>query len=114
MGLCGTIDPGNILDYIDCGGYAGLVKVLQYQPENIIQEITKAGLRGRGGAGFPTGLKWDAARRFAAEKKYVICNADDGDPGTYMDRTILESNPHQILEGLAICAPLGRPPQILS
>ena len=103
LDLCGTIDPGSIHDYIDCGGYAALKQVLQRQPEDIILEITKAGLRGRGGAGFKTGLKWNAARGVSGTIKYAICNADEGDPGTYMDRTLLESNPHQILEGLAIC-----------
>ena len=103
LSLCGQIDPKNIYDYIAQDGYAALAKVLRFYPENIIQSISEAGLRGRGGAGFATGLKWAFARNIARKHKLVICNADEGDPGTYMDRTILESNPHQILEGLAIC-----------
>jgi len=101
--LCGRIDPENIYDYIAEDGYAALANVLQARPENIIQTIADAGLRGRGGAGFLTGLKWTFARKSSGSGKLVICNADEGDPGTYMDRTILESNPHQVLEGLAIC-----------
>jgi NADH-quinone oxidoreductase subunit F len=104
MEHCGYIDPHDIYQYIAKGGYSGLVKVLGSEPEEIVDEIEGAGLRGRGGAGFPTGRKWKLARNSETEKKVVICNADEGDPGAYMDRTILESNPHQLLEGLAICA----------
>ncbi len=104
MEKCGHIDPEDIYDYIAEGGYAALEKVLIRDSVEIITEIQKSGLRGRGGAGFPTGQKWDLARNAKEEGKIVICNADEGDPGAYMDRTILESNPHQVLEGMAICA----------
>jgi NADH-quinone oxidoreductase subunit F len=104
MEKCGRIDPEDIYDYIGVDGYAALVKALQRAPGEIIKEIENAGLRGRGGAGFLTGKKWALARRAQGEEKILICNADEGDPGAYMDRTILESNPHQILEGMAICA----------
>jgi NADH-quinone oxidoreductase subunit F len=104
MEHCGFIDPDDIYQYIDEGGYSGLVKALESQPEEVIDVIETSGLRGRGGAGFSTGRKWRLARTFETEGKIVICNADEGDPGAYMDRTILESNPHQLLEGLAICA----------
>ncbi len=104
MEQCGHIDPDDIYQYIAEGGYAGLVKALASEPERIIAEIETSGLRGRGGAGFPAGRKWRLARDNDSEGRIVICNADEGDPGAYMDRTILESNPHQLLEGLAICA----------
>ena len=104
MDKCGHTDPRDIYDYIAEGGYSSFVKALELTPDDIIQEIQDSGLRGRGGAGFPTGRKWDLAKNTEAENKVVICNADEGDPGAYMDRTILESNPHQVLEGMAICA----------
>ncbi len=104
MEKCGRIDPEDIYDYIAEDGYAALVKALQRAPGDIIREVEDSGLRGRGGAGFLTGRKWALAKRAEGEEKIVICNADEGDPGAYMDRTILESNPHQILEGMAICA----------
>ncbi len=104
MEKCGYIDPEDIYDYIAEGGYSALVKVLKLTPEKIIREVRNSGLRGRGGAGFPTGNKWELAMRAESQIKMVICNADEGDPGAYMDRTILESNPHQVLEGMAICA----------
>ena len=104
MERCGQIDPEEIDDYIAGGGYSTFVKVLQSEPEEVIQEVMNSGLRGRGGAGFPTGKKWESARHAEGEEKIVICNADEGDPGAYMDRTILESNPHQVVEGIAICA----------
>ncbi|MCF8129138.1 MAG: NADH-quinone oxidoreductase subunit F [Deltaproteobacteria bacterium] len=104
MKKCGRVDPEEIDDYLAHGGYGALVKALQSSPEEIIEEVKAAGLRGRGGAGFPTGLKWDLAAKAEAREKTVICNADEGDPGAYMDRTILESNPHQVLEGIIICA----------
>ncbi len=103
MELCGHVDPESIHDYIARGGYSGLLKALTTTPEEIVREVLESGLRGRGGAGFPTGLKWQYARNHAAAEKIVICNADEGDPGAYMDRTLLESNPHQVLEGMAIC-----------
>jgi NADH-quinone oxidoreductase subunit F len=101
---CGRIDPENIDDYIADGGYACLAAMFAKEPHAIIQEIESAGLRGRGGAGFPTGKKWRLASEVKAGGKVLICNADEGDPGAYMDRTILESNPHQVLEGMAVCA----------
>jgi len=104
MEHCGLIDPGDIYQYIARGGYSGLVKALESGPEETVDVIETSGLRGRGGAGFPTGRKWRLARRVETDGRIVICNADEGDPGAYMDRTILESNPHQLLEGLAICA----------
>jgi NADH-quinone oxidoreductase subunit F len=104
MEKCGYIDPEDIYDYIAEGGYAALVKALQSNPDEIIQAAQNAGLRGRGGAGFSTGRKWELAQKAAGKDKFVICNADEGDPGAYMDRTILESNPHQVIEGMAICA----------
>jgi NADH-quinone oxidoreductase subunit F len=104
MEKCGRIDPENIHEYIAEGGYASLARALTLDPENIIAEIKSSGLRGRGGAGFPTGRKWELAAGRDAGAKTIICNADEGDPGAYMDRTILESNPHQVLEGMAICA----------
>ena len=104
MEKCGYIDPEDIYDYIAEGGYSALVKVLKLAPDKIIREVRNSGLRGRGGAGFPTGKKWELAMHAEGQIKMVICNADEGDPGAYMDRTILESNPHQVLEGMAICA----------
>jgi NADH-quinone oxidoreductase subunit F len=99
----GLIDPENIYDYVTQGGYETLTASLERNPEEILQEIVHSGLRGRGGAGFPTGTKWALARQAPAGQKVVICNADEGDPGAYMDRTILESNPHQVIEGMALC-----------
>ena len=104
MEKCGRIDPENIYDYIAEDGYAVIADILQQRPNDIIEEITAAKLRGRGGAGFPTGKKWEMAAKTLSSGKLVICNADEGDPGAYMDRTILESNPHQVLEGLVICS----------
>ena len=104
MERCGLIEPEDINDYIADGGYSSLVKVLQLPPDDTIKEVNNSGLRGRGGAGFPTGIKWESAKNAKGHEKKIICNADEGDPGAYMDRTILESNPHQVLEGMAICA----------
>jgi len=104
MEKCGHINPEDIYDYIAENGYSTLAKALQLSPDEIINEVEDSGLRGRGGAGFPTGRKWKLARNIVAQEKIVICNADEGDPGAYMDRTILESNPHQVIEGMAICA----------
>ena len=102
---CGKIDPENIEEYIATGGYEALGKVLtEMEPEEVIDEIIKSGLRGRGGAGFPTGLKWKFTRGAQSDEKYVICNADEGDPGAFMDRAILEGDPHAVLEGMAIAA----------
>jgi NADH-quinone oxidoreductase subunit F len=100
---CGHLDPEDISDYIANGGYAGLVVALKSTPERVVEVVRDSGLRGRGGAGFSTGAKWDMARQTQEVPKTVICNADEGDPGAYMDRAILESNPHQVLEGMAIC-----------
>ena len=104
MEKCGQIDPENIYDYIAANGYSALSQALKLAPDKIVKEVELSGLRGRGGAGFPTGRKWKLARNVADPEKIVICNADEGDPGAYMDRTILESNPHQVLEGMIICA----------
>ena len=99
---CGYIDPRNINHYIACGGYHGLEKALRMQPEEIIQEMKRSGLRGRGGAGFSTGQKWQSCHAAKDTTKYVICNADEGDPGAFMDRVILESDPQQVIEGMII------------
>jgi NADH-quinone oxidoreductase subunit F len=105
LGANGHIDPTAIEDYLALGGYAALGKVIAgMQPQQVIDEIIKAGLRGRGGGGYPAGLKWDAVRKAAGQPKYVICNADEGDPGAYMDRSVLEGNPHAVLEGMVIGA----------
>jgi len=101
---CGLIDPENINHYIANGGYNGLVRTLGMTPETVIEEVKKSGLRGRGGAGFPTGLKWEFCRRSPGTVKYVICNADEGDPGAFMDRSLLEGDPHVVLEGMLIGA----------
>jgi len=99
---CGQIDPTEIDHYIANGGYAGLAKALQKQPEEIIDEVERSGLRGRGGAGFPTGQKWRICYDAPDKTKYVICNGDEGDPGAFMDRAILESDPHSVIEGMII------------
>ena len=100
----GLIDPENINHYIANDGYHGLSKALKMTPQEVIQEVKVSGLRGRGGAGFPTGLKWEICRKVPGETKYLICNADEGDPGAFMDRSLLESDPHAVLEGMAIGA----------
>jgi len=99
---CGQINPEKIEHYIDRGGYRALRKALLTTPEQVIEEIKKSGLRGRGGAGFPTGRKWEFCRNTPGDRKYVICNADEGDPGAFMDRSILEADPHAVVEGLTI------------
>jgi NADH-quinone oxidoreductase subunit F len=101
---CGLIDPENIDHYIARGGYGGLNKALRMEPDAVIQEIKDSGLRGRGGAGFPTGVKWGFARMAPGKPKYFICNADEGDPGAFMDRSLLEGDPHSVLEGMLIGA----------
>ena len=101
---CGVIDPESIDQYVARGGYAGLSRALQMAPQDVIEEVKKSGLRGRGGAGFPTGMKWDFCRRAPGGPKYMICNADEGDPGAFMDRAVVESDPHSVLEGMAIAA----------
>lgn len=101
----GMIDPDEIDEYIARDGYKGLAKVLtSMKPEEVIKEISDSGLRGRGGAGFPTGRKWDSRRKDPRTPKYVVCNADEGDPGAFMDRSIVEADPHSIIEGMAIGA----------
>jgi len=105
FGNNGLIDPTNIDDYIAMEGYSALPKTLfSMSPEEVIDTIKKSGLRGRGGGGFPTGIKWDSCRKAHGEPKYVMCNADEGDPGAYMDRSLLEGNPHSVLEGMVIGA----------
>lgn len=101
---CGFIDPENINHYIALGGYSALTKALEMNPAEIVEEIKQSGLRGRGGAGFPTGRKLEACLKSVDTPKYVICNADEGDPGAFMDRVVLESDPHAVLEGMIICA----------
>lgn len=101
----GVIDPESIEDYLAVGGYAGLAKALfEMKPEDVLEEVKRSGLRGRGGAGFPTGVKWETTRKEPGKVKYVICNADEGDPGAYQDRNLSEGNPHSILEGMLIGA----------
>ena len=102
---CGHINPDSIEEYIGADGYEGLAKaILTMTPEQVVEEMKKTGLRGRGGGGFPTGMKWMFCSKSPGPKKYVICNADEGDPGAFMDRSLLEGDPHAILEGMAICA----------
>ena len=101
---CGRIDPESIEHYVARGGYEALAKALKMQPEEVVHEIKKSGLRGRGGAGFSTGQKWETCRASTGKPKYVICNADEGDPGAFMDRAILESDPHSVIEGMIIAA----------
>jgi NADH-quinone oxidoreductase subunit F len=99
------VDPTDIFDYLSLGGYSSLLKVLSsFKSEEVIETIKKSGLRGRGGAGFPTGKKWEFARAQKSDVKYIICNADEGDPGAYMDRSLLEGNPHRVIEGMIIGA----------
>ena len=101
----GIVDPERIEDYIAIGGYKALHHALtEMQPAQVVEEVTKSGLRGRGGAGFPTGLKWGTVAKSAGAKKYIVCNGDEGDPGAFMDRSVLESDPHIVLEGMAIAA----------
>lgn len=101
----GHIDPEKIEEYIVRGGYEALVRALtEMTPQTVIEQIAKSGLRGRGGGGYPTGLKWDTVAKVKGAQKYVICNGDEGDPGAFMDRSVLESDPHSVLEGMAIAA----------
>jgi NADH-quinone oxidoreductase subunit F len=102
---CGKIDPRSIDQYIANGGYAALAKALHsMNPDGVVEEVNKSGLRGRGGAGFSTGMKWSFARSAAGDTKYIICNADEGDPGAFMDRAVLEGDPHSVMEGMLIAA----------
>ena len=101
---CGYINPEKVEDYLANDGYLMLGKSLtELKPEEVIEEVKASGLRGRGGAGFPTGIKWEATRKSPSNQKYVVCNADEGDPGAFMDRSILEGDPHKVLEAMAIC-----------
>jgi NADH-quinone oxidoreductase subunit F len=111
---CGEIDPGRIEEYIARDGYQALTGALRQSPAAVVAQIVESGLRGRGGAGFPTGRKWSMARSQPGELKYVICNGDEGDPGAFMDRLVLEADPHRVLEGLALAAyAIGAPRGIL-
>jgi NADP-reducing hydrogenase subunit HndC len=102
---CGVIDPMKIEEYVARDGYQALAKVLTgMTPAEVIDELTRSGLRGRGGAGYPTGLKWSTVAKTGHAQKYIVCNADEGDPGAFMDRSVLESDPHRVLEGMAIAA----------
>ncbi len=102
LARCGLVDPENINEYIAMDGYQGLAKALTMEPQAVIDEVVASGLRGRGGAGFPTGKKWQFCRNAPGDKKYIICNADEGDPGAFMDRSVLEGDPHSVLEGMCI------------
>ncbi len=102
---CGEIDPEDLTVYIERGGYDAVDKVLKtLTPEETIKIIQKSGLRGRGGGGFPAGLKWELGRRTESDQKYIICNADEGDPGAFMDRSIIEGDPHAVIEGMIVVA----------
>jgi NADH-quinone oxidoreductase subunit F len=101
---CGLIDPESLGDYTASSGYEGMRKALNMSAEEVVQEVKDSGLRGRGGAGFPTGLKWSFCANQPEGIKYVVCNADEGDPGAFMDRSVLEGDPHAVLEGMVICA----------
>jgi NADH:ubiquinone oxidoreductase subunit F (NADH-binding)/(2Fe-2S) ferredoxin/Pyruvate/2-oxoacid:ferredoxin oxidoreductase delta subunit len=105
FGNNGKIDPKDIRDYIKVGGYSALGRVVtDYSRERVVEEVKRSGLRGRGGAGFPTGMKWEALRNSKVRPRYIVCNADEGDPGAFMDRSLLEGNPHSVIEGLIIGA----------
>ena len=101
---CGIINPENLDHYLARGGYQGLKRALGMTPDEVINEVLASGLRGRGGGGFPTGLKWQFCRKAPGDRKYLICNADEGDPGAFMDRSVLERDPHSVLEGMCIAA----------
>ena len=102
---CGIVDPDEIDSYLNVNGYEALQKVItKMSQQEIIDLIKKSGLRGRGGAGFPTGVKWDICSKESSSQKYIICNADEGDPGAFMDRSVIEGNPHAVIEGMTIGA----------
>lgn len=102
LSRCGAINPEEIEDAMELGAYSGLARALSMTPQEVVEEVKASGLRGRGGAGFPTGLKWDFALASQADQKYMLCNADEGDPGAFMDRSILEGDPHSVIEGMII------------
>jgi len=102
LGKCGVIDPSNLNHYLAHNGYGGLIRALEIGSEKVIEEVKKSGLRGRGGAGFPTWRKWQFCREAKADEKYMVCNADEGDPGAFMNRSLLEGDPHALLEGMLI------------
>jgi NADH-quinone oxidoreductase subunit F len=102
--LCGVIDPHSLDDYLAHDGYQALRQALAMTPEQVIQAVKDARLRGRGGAGFPTGVKWEIGHKQPGARKFLICNADEGDPGAFMDRTMIEGDPHRLLEGMLIAA----------
>ena len=105
LDTCGKVDPERIEDYIALGGYRALRKaVCEMRPSDVIDQVTRSGLRGRGGAGFPTGLKWSAVAKAVSTRRFIVCNADEGDPGAFMDRTILASDPHKVIEGIIVGA----------
>jgi (2Fe-2S) ferredoxin len=104
LSLNGVVDPTSIQDYISHGGYGSLEEVLSWDPGRVIDTVERAGLRGRGGGGFPTGTKWRFAREAVGSQKFIVCNADEGDPGAYMDRSILEGNPHSVIDGMIVGA----------
>ena len=99
---CGIVDPASFADYLAHGGYMGLSRALATTPESVVETVTKSGLRGRGGAGFPTGIKWDTVAKANALQKYIVCNADEGDSGTFADRMIMEGDPFVLIEGMTI------------
>ena len=104
LALAGRVDPTDYNDYIANRGYEGLKRALAMKPEDVVNEVLTSGLRGRGGGGFPTGRKWSFLAAKKADEKILICNADEGDPGAFMDRSLMESVPHQVLEGMLIAA----------
>jgi formate dehydrogenase iron-sulfur subunit len=104
---CGIVDPLSLSDYAAHDGWKGLKRALEIEPSAIVAEVTKSGLRGRGGAGFPTGIKWKTVADTAADRKYIVCNADEGDSGTFADRMIMEGDPFALIEGMTICG-IGR------
>jgi NADH-quinone oxidoreductase subunit F len=109
---CGVVDPLSIDSYIENDGFVGLDKALKMSPTDVIEEIKKSGLRGRGGAGFPTGIKWDMTGKAPGDEKYVLCNADEGEVGTFKDRYIIENDPFSLVEGVAdaVCSTRGARP----
>ncbi|MHC4160401.1 MAG: NADH-quinone oxidoreductase subunit F, partial [Planctomycetota bacterium] len=104
LGKCGQIDPENINHYLANDGYKGFLRALQLGPDKTLEEVKASGLRGRGGAGFPTWQKWQFCRKTPSDKRYLICNADEGDPGAFMNRSLIEGDPHAVLEGMLIAA----------